>query len=462
MTMILSVGLSVGLWVTQQLAAQPAPTPELVIVPADPPQPPTPVVADVAGPAAEPVAAEPAVEPTTPAVPPAPTVVAPVETPPALAALWRRASAAGPQIEGPRDGRADCRATAAVCFSNHDFAFWPRVRLRTGYQFVQTDAGVASVGRNDGFFLDQARVGFDAAYRDDLRFRAIIELNSFLPNGATNQAVTNVLAAARDVWVSYLPSDWLSITAGQQFMPSDMEGSTTLAALPFIGRSVMSYATPGLSPSRQIGLVVQGTEGARFDSVSLEYAVGVGNGNGQNIAGNDNKLPAAYARVGAGYEGLVRVAIGGRYNPRTAGSAPDLFNETDALGFADVNANIEGIEVAAVGQLKQTTFGTLVPDPQNPLGAELAWGATAWVALRDPLGVSFAGAVPAYRFSVYDPSDRFPDDQVIENTLAVMWTAPFDALSLSVLAEVALLTEFGPATRDLDNFRAGALVQLDL
>jgi Phosphate-selective porin O and P len=326
------------------------------------------------------------------------------------------------------------------------------------------------VGRNDGFFLDQARVGFDAAYRDDLRFRAIIDVNSFLPGGAANQTVQAVLGAARDVWVSYLPNDWLSITAGQQFMPSDIEGSTTLSALPFIGRSVLSsgvragqgYATAGLSPSRQLGLVVQGTEGANLGSLSLEYALGIGNGNGQNISGNDNKLPAGYLRLGAGYEDVARVAIGGRFNPRTAGSAPDLFDETDVLGFADVNINVVGIEFAAVGQVKQTNFATLVPDPESPFGAELGWGATAWVALREPMGVSLAGIVPAYRFSVYDPSSRFPDDQVLENTLAAMWAVPFEHVSLSVVAEVALLTEFGTATRDLDNLRAGALVQLDL
>jgi hypothetical protein len=104
----------------------------------------------------------------------------------------------------------------------------------------------------------------------------------------------------------------LFVSAGQQFMPSDLEGSTTIAALPFARRSVATsgmraghgFAQAGLSPSRQMGLVVGSTENARVGDLALQYMLGLGNGNGQNILGNDNKLPAVYARLGVGYESL--------------------------------------------------------------------------------------------------------------------------------------------------------------
>jgi hypothetical protein len=454
---------------------QPTSTPDLVVVPAPaPPAAPPPAAPDVKVPA-QPPAPSPAADVAGDAAKvqaPAPEQEDDRDPDDDQEQVWRGHAAGGPQLfaDPSNPDAAACRATAALCAGNDDIAFWPRMRLRTGYQFVQPDAALALVGRNDGFFMDQARVGFDAQYRQMFRFRAILELASFLPGGGANQPVQAVLGAARDIWVSYIPSRWASITVGQQFVPSDVEGSTTLATLPFISRSLLSsgvragqgYAVAGLSPPRQLGVVVQSTDGARIGDISLEYGAGIGNGNGQNVSGNDNKLPAAYARAGAGYRDIVQVAVGGRYNPRTVGSAPDLFNESDALGFADVSLHVMGVEAVVVGQFRQTNFATLSPDPASPAGSENAFGVTGWVALSEPFGVDLFGITPAYRISYYDPSNRFADDQALENTLAIRWAAPVPHLSVAVIAEGTLLTELGDGVRDLDNARAALMVQLDL
>jgi hypothetical protein len=351
--------------------------------------------------------------------------------------------------------------------SDH-FALWPRLRLRNGFEVVQPDSQLLTVGQNDGFLLDQNRIGFDGAFHDDVRFRLIIDVVSALPGAAPNDPVQNIGATVRDAWVAWLPSDWFYISAGQQFMPSDLEGSTTIAQLPFARRSVATsgvrpghgFAVAGLSPPRQLGVVV-GSVDARVGSLALEYAAAVSNGNGQNVLGNDNKLPAAYARVGAGWvsdDVEVRLGLGGRYNPRTVGTLPNLFTETDSAGFADLAGRAFGLDFAGQIIAKMTSFDTLVPDSS---AGDTALGATAWLQLDRPFGLDLAGVKPAYRFSYYDPSSTFPDDQVLEHTLGVRWDVPVDGLPLALFVDGTLLTEFGEGVRDLDNARLTALVQFD-
>jgi hypothetical protein len=357
-----------------------------------------------------------------------------------------------------------------VCVKNDRFALWPRLRLRNGFEFVQPDSQLLTVGQNDGFFLDQNRIGVDGAFRDDLRFRLVVDVVSAVPGGAQNDPVQPIVAAVRDAWVAWLPSDWLSVSAGQQFMPADLEGSTTIASLPFARRSVATsgvrpghgFAVAGLSPTRQTGIVVGSTENARFGDVVVEYQLAASNGNGQNIAGNDNKLPAAYARAGVGYvtsDVDVRLAMGGRFNPRTAGTLPNLFTETDALGFADLSARVAGFVFVAQGIYRQTSFDTVLPSG-GP--SDTALGATTWLQLDSPLGLELGGVKPAYRFSYYDVSSAFPDDQLMEHTLGVRWDLPWEGMPLAVFVDGTLLSEVGDGVRDLDNARVTALVQFDL
>jgi len=364
----------------------------------------------------------------------------------------------------------DCRVGAAACIANEHFALWPRLRLRAGYDLVQPDSQVLTVGQNDGFFLDQNRIGVDGVYKDDLRFRLIIDVVSLLPARSPNDPVQPFGAAVRDAWVAWMPSDWFYLSAGQQFMPADLEGTTTIAALPFTRRSVATsgvrpghgFAVDGLSPARQPSIVIGSTENARLGNIALQYMLGVGNGNGQNILGNDNKLPAAYARVGGGYvdDGgtEVRLGVGGRYNPRTVGTLPNLFQETETVAFVDLDVKIQGIQLAAQAMYKDVAFDTLVPD----FAGESGLGATAWLTVDKPFGVDIFGLRPAYRFSYFDPSSSFADDQLLENTLALRWDVPAEGLPLSLIVDGTLLTEFGEGVRDLDNARLSAILQLEL
>jgi hypothetical protein len=433
----------------------PAETPPVAETPAVPETPPVPETTTTTTTAALPAAPPAAVEPLPP-----PVVVA-------------RAPTGGPQLEGPRDGVPDCRATAAACFQNDLFALWPRLRLRAGYELVQADSQILTVGQNDGFFLDQTRFGVDGAFKDDLRFRLILDVVTLVPGGAPNDPVQTVNAAVRDAWVAWIPSDWFFISAGQQFMPADLEGSTTIAGLPFARRSVASagvrpghgFAVAGLSPSRQVGVVLGSTENAKLGPLGVEYLFGVGNGNGQNISGNDNKLPAGYVRVGVAYElsssDVARIGGGIRHNPRTVGTLPNLFTETDNLGFVDASVKLMGLNVAGQFIYKSTAFGTLFPDAGEG-SSDTGLGASAWIFADKPFGIELGGVIPAYRFSYYDPSSTFADDQLLENTFGVRWDVPVKDLPLSLFVDATVLTEFGDNVRDLDNARVTALLQLEL
>jgi hypothetical protein len=461
---VLSSLLAVTLGVTHASAAraQDAAAPEAVPTPAPAPE----------APATEPVAPTTVPDAPAPVTAPDTTPSTPVPAPSAAPAkVAARSPTAGPQLEGPRDGRPDCRVGAAVCLANDNFALWPRLRLRNGVEFVQADSQVLTVGQNDGFYLDQNRIGLDGAFKDDLRFRMIIDVVSLLPGSAPNDPVQPFSAAVRDAWVAWMPSDWFFVSGGQQFMPADLEGTTTIAALPFTRRSVATsgvrpghgFAVDGLSPSRQPGIVLGSTEKARLGNIALQYLVGVGNGNGQNTLGNDNKLPATYGRFGAGYvgdDGLeLRVGVGGRYNPRTVGTLPNLFLETESVGFVDLELKVAGIELAAQGIYKDVAFDSLTPTIGAD-GAETGLGATAWLTVDKPLGIDIFGLRPAYRISYFDPSSSFADDAVLENTLALRWDTPLQGLSLIV--DATLLTEIGEGVRDLDNARGTALLQLEL
>lgn len=423
------------------------------------------------------LAASDAASPDPGAAPASPAAASPSAAPPAASLATAPPSAQAASADPPvSSSRAPvCADTAAVCVKNENFALWPRVRIRTGYEFLQADPQVLYVGQNDGFLVDQLRVGLDGAFRQRVRFRFILDATSVLPGAGQNQPVSSALAAARDVWLSYSPSEWLVVSAGQQFMPSDAEGTTTIAALPFARRSVATSgvraghgnAVTGLSPTRQIGLVV-GTGGPwgganpRLGPISLEYKLGLSNGNGQNFLGNDNKLPALYGRLGFGFEDLVSVGFGGRFNPRTVGAAPNLYAETDSLAFADLTVRVAGIEIVGQGIYRSTSLDTVFPDAKNDAGQETGMGGTGWIWLKQPFGLDLFGIQPAYRISYFDPSSAFATDQLLENSVGLRWDVPVDVLRMSFFADYTLLTEVGEGARDLQNDRFTALVQLEL
>ena len=359
---------------------------------------------------------------------------------------------------------------ARPCVEGGPFAVWPRFRLRAGYEFVQPDAEVPFIGNNDGFLLDQARLGMEGTYLGRVDFRLVFDAISTAPGGG-NDPVRDVFGATRDAWVRFNAHKYLQITVGQIFLPVDREGQMARDDMVFAYRSVATdglragrgFAVNGLSAGREVGLQL-GAQDVEVGDFVLDYRLAVSTGNGQNKLGNDNKLPALTTRVAAGYKDLISVGLTGRYNPRTVGELPNLFNETDLQGGVDFMLSSFGIEVLAQAVIKQTSFDTvfLADDPSR---TDTALGLTSWVTLNDPFGVPLYGFRPGFRFSYLDPKGAFPDDQVLELTTGIRYDPPtelplFLTVDFTMLFEPGL--EGGDSTRSVDNHRLTALLQFDL
>ena len=396
----------------------------------------------------------------------------------AEAAAPERASPApsAAPVEAPR-GR--CPEGTLACFEAGSVAAWPRVRLRPAFEAVQADPELLYVGHNDGFFFDQARLGLDMALGAHVRMRFILESASASPGSEPNDPVLNLGTAPRDVFLTWAPSAWFQLQAGQLFMPSDLENGDVLGDIAFTRRSVMSQgvrnghgqAVSGLSAPRQVGVVVGTGTGAQVGGIPVEARLGVASGNGLNLQGNDNDLPALFLRLGARFSDLVRIGVGGRYNPRTEGSLPNLFQETDAVAFADLTVQAAGAQLVLSAIGRQTSFDTLLPDAQQDGSSETAYGGAAWLTYRyeAPTLAGLRGLVftPALRTSLYEPSSAFQTDTLLEHTVALRVDGDRATLPLSFFVDYAILTERGDLggsakARDLSNNRLTTILQLDL
>jgi hypothetical protein len=363
------------------------------------------------------------------------------------------------------------------CVANGDLAVWPRARLRVGQELIFPDPEVLVVGQNDGFYLDQARVGFGATYAGRFYALIVLELANVLQGAKPNEPVQPLVGAARDAYLLWKPMDLFQLSLGQQRMPFDVEGQVPAARLVFTNRSVASggvragrgYEVLGLSPDRQLGFVA-GSPRAEFGPVALDYRVALTNGTVQNQLGNDNKLPAMYARFGASLGDWIGVGLAGSWNPQTFGEVPNTFAETHLAGAGDVQFNVFGIDVLAQGIFRRIQFDSAFGDAADPNAADHSVGVTTWVVLDDPFGLPLFGFKPGYRFSYYDPFFSDPDDQLIEHTFGLRYTPPTD-LPVSFLFDATLLfepaeLELDPNLRDgqryLDNHRLNWLVQFDI
>jgi hypothetical protein len=360
------------------------------------------------------------------------------------------------------------------CVQAAGFAVWPHSRLRAGFEYVMADQEQLLVGHNDGFFLDQVRLGVNATWERRFLLRLTVELASVLPGGKSNDPLQPTITAARDAYLMWTPSDYVQVTVGQTYMPFDVEGMTSRTELFFTGRSVATggiragrgYEVDGLAPDRQIGIVV-GAPAAPVGPVALDYRLAISNGNDANHLGNDNKLPAAWARVGAGLKEWVSGGLAASWNPRTVGEVPNLFSETHLSFAGDLRLDVFGIDVLAQGIFRRVSFDTAFADDADPAAADHSVGVTSWIVLDEPFGLPMFGFKPGYRFSYYDPYFSDPDDGLMEHTFGVRYDPPTPVpfavmLDATLLFEDAELAENPDSARYLDNHRIVALVQFDL
>jgi hypothetical protein len=275
--------------------------------------------------------------------------------------------------------------------------------IRAGLDYTLTDPHYTFVGRNNGFVLDDARVGVDGRSEPwNLAFRISIEGASDELT-APNTPLGTLSVRLRDAIARWDPVPFIGIQVGQfkaPFQEEELRGTNTLL---FASRAVgvegvlpgRGFQTPGIALDRQIGAMVSPAQPIGNATVSASYYLMLMNGNGPNQILDDNGRFGVVGRVELGIMDYVRLGAGVFHNDRTVGTPPNLYNESDTGLTGDITAKVGGFQFfTAVTDLR-----TVFPTVGTAARTQLAFHAQA--------GYKFEfenwHIGPAYRFAYFNP-----------------------------------------------------------
>jgi hypothetical protein len=297
--------------------------------------------------------------------------------------------------------------------------------VHVAYRWIDQPKNFNLAGKNNGFQLEQARLGANVLYKNLLAVRISFEgasedrLNQSFPGGT-------MTARLRDAYITWAPLRAVRVSVGQMVTPWDLDSMRSDSALPFVSRAVPvegvqpneGRALHGMGEDRNLGLAVHSGDIMLGRAVSLRYSLFVGNGNGENQLLNDNNVPAIFGRAELAIWGrrepppdiiqpmrartdveplpIVSLGIAGQYNSRTTGNPPDLINETDAGVAADLVAAFFGVDLEGGILYIRTTHDTLSATPDvERLGL---WAHLRYTIPRLPVELT-----PGYRIANYAP-----------------------------------------------------------
>lgn len=349
--------------------------------------------------------AEAPVPPEAEPAPPAPEpAAAPAPTPaPDTEVEATTGAAAEPEAEVDVTTGADPDAEVdPFRFGSGDWWIRPFGYVRAGYENVQNDERYAFIGQNDGFVLDNVRLGVDAGYTEMLSVRLSVD-GATATHDAPNTPIGTLEVRVRHAYGRFDPTRYAGIAFGQLQAPFAAEEMRDKRDLLFASRAVgqegvlvgRGFEEPGITIDRQIGVMASPREPFFFGKVGLWYGLMLANGNGENQLVDDNGKPALIGRLEGHY--AEHVTVGGAFlvNSRRVGAPPNQFDEDDTGFAADVLVRVAGLEV--FGQFVQvaTSFPTVgVEDrTRRALSAQLGY------RFEPP----YVHITPAYRFAQYHP-----------------------------------------------------------
>ena len=349
--------------------------------------------------------------------------------------------------------------------------------LRMQYIASQNDPNVAFVGRDDGFELQNARVGIRGTLWRKARF--VFSIDGALderervnvPDGelrvGLRDAFVDIALAGDDAFVA--PKSVMLVKAG--FFQTWIEPETQMpdTEREFVDRPIESrgirategFQAVGLTPGRSLGAALRldppfsnrafagtagGAQPAEANAVGFELAVQ--NGAEELASNNDNDKPAI------SLAGLVRFAnggyivAGGRYNPRTVGELPARRDENDLQASAGVRIVAGPVAIGAGVVAVNTKFATTG-------GSQNAFGAHGQIVARFGPEMRFG---VGYRFGIFDPSSLIISDRVMEHTAGAFAGVP--RLRMRVQLQFTHVIE--QAERDLSNSRAQLAAEVAL
>lgn len=324
--------------------------------------------------------------------------------------------------------------------------------LRLQYIAVQNDPNVAFVGRDDGFELQNARIGVHAKLED--RVAVTIAIDGAVDERAQNTPQGKLRVGLKDAFGDVTIAGDVFVRAGYFQTWVDPQALVADTVREFVDRPIESrgmrstegWYTPGLPPGRSLGAAIKL---APVTANQLGFEVAVQNGADEFSSNNDNDKPALSVA------GLFRVAdngwivASGRWNPRTVGELPFRQDETDLQGTVGVQLDTEVVSFAGGGIVQRTTFESTNGPPQN------AFGAHAQVMFTIPAELPVA---VGYRFGILDPSSLITTDRVMEHTVGAVLGVP--GYRLRVQLQGTHVIE--QAARELSNSRIQLAAEVSL
>lgn len=315
------------------------------------------------------------------------------------------------------------------------FAWAPFGYLRMLYVASQNDPNVAFVGRDDGFELQNARVGV----RGKLGARAAFVVSI---DGAVDERTQinvpegKLRVGLRDAYadVAVGMAGALAVRAGFFASLVDPESLVPDTARAFVDKPLASrgvrategYQTQGLTPGRSIGAALRLDSAEDVTGPRFGFELAVQNGADEYASNNDNDKPAVSAA------GLVRLPRGShvvaavRYDPRTVGDLPFRQDEDDLMLSGGAVVNAGPVSIGAGGVFVRTTFPTTGGPVKNAVGGHGQLMVNVGGAAM-PIGIG-------YRFCLFDPSSLITTDRVMEHTAGVVLGVPAYRMRLQLQA----------------------------
>lgn len=335
------------------------------------------------------------------------------------------------------------------------FTWEPYGYLRLQYLMVQNDPNVAFVGRDDGFELQNARLGIRGKLADKLKFVMAIE-GAVDERKQVNTPDGKLKVGLKDAYVDAVVSGKVTARAGffETLVDPNLDGDTVREFVdkPIESRGMRAtegYQTEGLPPGRSLGAAIRFEPEGEVNAPAAGFEVAVQNGADEYASNNDNDTPAVSA------SGIIKLPKGswvvasGRFNRRTVGDLPFRQDEDDIQG--SIGARIVGGPVAfgAGAVVQRTSFPTTGGPVQNGYGAHAQ------------LSVKIEGTHPisiGYRFGVLDPSSLILTDRVMEHTAGAVMAVP--TYRMRVQLQATHVVEQGARTLSNDRVQLAAEVSL--
>lgn len=342
----------------------------------------------------------------------------------------------------------------------------PWAYVRMGYESVDNDDRYDFIGRNDGFILDNARIGFDASVGEQLSVAFSLEGASDIEVD-TNTPMGELDVRVRDAYVRYDPLRYFGIQGGQFKAPFAAEELRSRADLSFVSRAVgqegvlpgRGFEEPGVQIDRQLGVMISSGQSLPiWNEITADYYAMLANGNGDNELLNDNDDLAVIGRIEAHYEDLVTIGAAVLWNKRTAGDPPNQSDDEDTGVATDLLLTPYDGEIFFQYVELDTDYKTVsdtLDRTQRAFHVQVSYlFEIPWMTLT-----------PGYRYAVLDPyADADGDDagldldafEVDYHTIGVR--IGHLELPLSLFVNYTFTEEKEP--RELDNDRLQILTQV--